>query len=506
MARQSGYILALDQGTTSSRAILFDQAGGMRGIAQRELPQIYPQPGWVEHDPDVIWSSQISVAAEVLASTNTVPRSVRAIGITNQRETTILWNRTTGRPVHNAIVWQDRRTAGIVDEWVAAGHGPLISRLTGLVPDAYFSASKIRWLLDNVPGAARLAERGELAFGTVDSWLLYRLTGGQVHATDVTNASRTMLFDINRLQWSDELLEHFAIPRSILPEVQPSAGLFGHTSADILGASLPVLAMAGDQHAATFGQACFEPGMSKNTYGTGCFLLMNTGTELRHSTNNLLSTVAWQLPATSAPSGPVTYALEGSVFIGGAVVQWLRDGLNLIRDSGEVEQLALSETDNGGVSFVPAFAGLGAPHWDPDARGLIIGLTRGTTAGHLARAALESIALQVADVITAMTADSGQPLKELRVDGGGAGNDTLLQFQADMLGVPVLRPAITETTALGAAYLAGLAAGFWSDLTGINEQWTLAARFEPRMTAAERSARLDGWQEAVRRSRGWAGT
>lgn len=498
------YILALDQGTTSSRALLFDRAGSIRGLARRELPQVYPRPGWVEHDPEVIWSSQLAVAREALGSAQVDPRSVRAIGITNQRETTILWDRQTGRPVHNALVWQDRRTAGIVEQWVADGLGPLISELTGLVPDAYFSASKIRWLLDNVPEAARLAKLGRLAFGTVDSWLLYRLTGGRVHLTDVTNASRTMLFDIRELQWSEALLEHFGIPRSLLPEVRPSAGPFGETDADLFGASLPVLGLAGDQHAAMFGQACFEPGMSKNTYGTGCFLVMNTGSQLRPSNNNLLSTIAWQLGAAAGGSQAPVYALEGSVFIGGAVVQWLRDGLNLIRDSSEVGQLALSVPDNGGVSFVPAFAGLGAPHWDPDARGLIIGLTRGTTAGHLARAALESIAFQVADVIRAMERDSGQPLSELRADGGGAESDLLLQFQADILGVPVLRPAVTETTALGAAWLAGLAAGFWPDPAALARQWTLAARFEPDMSASEREERYGRWHEALRRARGWA--
>jgi glycerol kinase len=497
------FILALDQGTTSSRAVLFNHEGTVHAIAQQELPQIYPQPGWVEHDPDVIWSSQSGVAARVMAEAGVSPASVRALGITNQRETTILWNRETGRPVHNAIVWQDRRSAPVIRQWLVAGLGPTIQSVTGLIPDAYFSASKIRWLLDNIPEAARLAERGQLAFGTVDSWLLYRLTDGAVHATDVTNASRTMLFDIRELQWSDELLEQFGIPRSLLPRVQPSAGLFGETVPGLFGAALPVMAMAGDQHAATFGQACFEPGMTKNTYGTGCFLVMNTGTQLRRSASNLLTTVAWQLGSANGPAA-ASYALEGSVFIGGAVVQWLRDSLSLVGSSADVEQLARSETDNGGVSFVPAFAGLGAPHWDPDARGLIIGLTRGTTAGHLARAALESIALQVADVITAMESDSRQPLVELRVDGGGAVNDLLLQFQSDILGVPVLRPAVTETTALGAAYLAGLAAGFWRDEAELAAQWTLAARFEPGMPASERAWRRERWQEAVQRSRGWA--
>lgn len=494
------YVLAFDQGTTSSRAVLFDQAGRVAGIAQRELPQIYPQSGWVEHDPDVIWSSQLGVAAEVLAGSGVTTGQVRALGITNQRETTILWNRRTGRPIHNAIVWQDRRSADIVQEWVAAGLGPLITRVTGLVPDAYFSASKIRWLLDNIPGAARLAEQGHLAFGTVDTWLLHRLTNGAVHATDVTNASRTMLFDIARLEWSEKLLEQFGIPRSLLPAVQPSASLFGYTSGEVFTTPLPVLGIAGDQHAATFGQACFEPGMSKNTYGTGCFLMMNTGTTLRASQNSLLSTLAWQLGPNPKPQAPV-YALEGSVFIGGAVVQWLRDGLKLIRSSSDISPLALTEADSGSVHFVPAFAGLGAPYWDPDARGLISGLSRGTTAGHIARAALEGIAFQVADVISAMIADSGQPLAELRVDGGGAANDLLLQFQADILGVPVLRPVVTETTALGAAYLAGLTAGFWQDEAELAAQWKLDARFDPQMPEQERAARLAGWREALARSR-----
>lgn len=492
------YILAFDQGTTSSRAVLFDHSGAVAGIAQRELPQIYPQSGWVEHDPDVIWSSQLGVAAEVLAGAGVTTGQVRALGITNQRETTILWDRTTGQPIHNALVWQDRRSAQIVKDWVEAGLGPLITRTTGLVPDAYFSASKIRWLLDNIPGAARLAEQGRLAFGTVDTWLLHRLTDGAVHATDVTNASRTMLFDITRLEWSEELLGHFGIPRSLLPAVQPSASLFGYTSREVFTTPLPVLGIAGDQHAATFGQACFDPGMSKNTYGTGCFLMMNTGTTLRPSHNSLLSTLAWQLGPE--PAAPV-YALEGSVFIGGAVVQWLRDGLKLIRSSNDVTALALTESDSGGVHFVPAFSGLGAPHWDPAARGLISGLSRGTTAGHLARAALEGIAFQVADVISAMVADAGQPLAELRVDGGGAVNDLLMQFQADILGVPVLRPVITETTALGAAYLAGLTAGFWQNEAELAAHWTLDARFEPQMPEQERTARLDGWRDALARSR-----
>src|SRR5918993_859645 len=447
------YILALDQGTTSSRAILFDRNGAIVAVAQKEFEQIFPQPGWVEHDPDQIWATQSAVAVEALGRAGAEASDVAAIGITNQRETTIVWDRDTGRPVHNAIVWQDRRTAAFCDRLKSDGHAPMIAERTGLVVDAYFSGSKVAWILDNVPGARARAEKGRLAFGTVDAWLIWKLTGGKVHVTDVSNASRTMLFNISTLSWDDELLRLLGVPRSMLPDVRSSSEVYGHVTAELGLAHLPIAGIAGDQQAALFGQMCVSPGLTKSTYGTGCFLLQNTGTRPVPSTNQLVTTVAWQL------NGRTEYALEGSVFIGGAVVQWLRDGLGIIQRSSDVEALAGSVPDAGGVFLVPAFAGLGAPHWDPYARGMMIGITRGTTAAHIARAAVESIAYQVGDLLDAVQGDAGIPLAELRVDGGAATNDLLMQFQADLLGVPVVRPAVTETTALGAAYLAGLAGG-----------------------------------------------
>ncbi|MCC7044987.1 MAG: glycerol kinase GlpK [Acidobacteria bacterium] len=491
------YILSLDQGTTSSRAILFNHDGGIAGVAQREFTQIFPKPGWVEHDPLEIWSSQIAVATEVLGRASVRPRDVAAIGITNQRETTIIWDRATGQPIHNAIVWQDRRTSEICDRLKADGCDDMVRDRSGLVIDAYFSGSKVQWLLDNVPGARARAERGELAFGTVDAWLVWQLTSGRTHITDVSNASRTMLFNIHTMQWDDELLRLLKVPASLLPEVRDSSEVYGEVSTSLGLASTPIAGMAGDQQAALFGQMCVAPGMSKNTYGTGCFLLQNTGTMAAVSHNKLVSTVAWRI------KGRTEYALEGSVFIGGAVVQWLRDGLRIIDSAPAIEALAASVPDSGDVYLVPAFAGLGAPHWDPYARGTIVGITRGTNVGHIARAALESIAFQVNDILEAIHADSGITLKELRVDGGAATNDMLMQFQADLLGVPVLRPAVTETTALGAAYLAGLAVGFWSSIDEVARQWRTDRRFDPAMSRADAHARRDRWREALERSRGW---
>ena len=491
------YILALDQGTTSSRAILFDHDGAIAAIAQKEFEQIFPQPGWVEHNAQEIWATQSAVAIEALGRANASASDVAAIGITNQRETTIVWDRQTGRPVCNAIVWQDRRTAGFCDRLKAEGHGPLITQKTGLIVDAYFSGSKIAWILDNVPGARSRAEQGDLAFGTVDSWLVWNLTGGKVHLTDVSNASRTMLFNIHTLAWDDELLRIVDVPRSVLPDVRSSSEVYGRVSADLGLADLPISGIAGDQQAALFGQMCVSPGLTKNTYGTGCFLLQNTGRSPVASKNQLVTTVAWTV------NGLTEYALEGSVFIGGAVVQWLRDGLGLIQRSPDVERLATSVNDNGGVYLVPAFAGLGAPHWDPYARGLMIGITRGTTSGHIARAAVESIAYQVADLLDAVQRDSSIPLAELRVDGGAATNDLLMQFQADILGVPVVRPAVTETTALGAAYLAGLAVGFWASPEEISTQWRVERRFEPLLAAAEAEVLRGRWREAVSRAGNW---
>ena len=491
------YILALDQGTTSSRAILFDKDGAIVAVAQKEFEQIFPKPGWVEHDPGEIWVTQSAVAAEALARAQAQPSDVAAIGITNQRETAIVWDRQTGRAIHNAIVWQDRRTAEFCDELKARGHEAIVRDRTGLVIDAYFSGSKVAWILDNVPGARARADAGQLAFGTVDSWLVWNLTGGRVHVTDVTNASRTMLFNIKTLAWDDDLLRILGVPRSVLPDVRPSSEVYGRVTASAGLVNLPVAGIAGDQQAALFGQMCVSPGLAKNTYGTGCFLLQNTGTKPVASKNQLVSTVAWGI------GGRTEYALEGSVFIGGAVVQWLRDGLGVIQKSSDVEALASSVSDNGGVYLVPAFAGLGAPHWDPYARGLIVGITRGTTAGHIARAAVESIAYQVGDLLDAVQRDSGIELGELRVDGGAATNDALMQFQADLLRVPVVRPAVTETTALGAAYLAGLAVGFWSSTSEISQQWRVDRRFEPQMPESHATELRERWREAARRSGGW---
>ena len=492
------YILALDQGTTSSRAILFDVDGKPIAIAQREFPQHYPRAGWVEHDPNDIWSSQVGVMGEVLARASVDVRSVAGIGITNQRETTIVWDRATGRPIHNAIVWQDRRTAAMCEDIRERGHSERIRALTGLVVDPYFSATKIAWILDHVPGARRRAEAGELCFGTVDSWLVWRLTGGRRHIIDATNASRTMLFDIREMIWSDELLDIFDIPKNMLPEVVPSSGVCATTCKTVLPAEIPIAGIAGDQHAALFGQLCTRPGMGKNTYGTGCFVLMNTGEAPMDSPHELVSTLAWQTQNERA------YALEGSIFVSGAVVQWLRDGLGIIRASEDVEELAMTVSDSDGVLFVPAFTGLGAPYWDPHARGTLIGITRGTSSGHIARAALEAIALQSVDVIRAMEADAGIKLGELRVDGGAAANNLLMQIQANLLGVPVVRPKVTETTALGAAYLAGLGVGVWSSHEELAHHWQEDRRFEPQISADEADARLHEWHRAVGRSRDWA--
>ena len=491
------YILALDQGTTSSRAILFDHDGQIVGVAQKEFAQIFPQPGWVEHDPGEIWATQMAVATEALGRAGLRPTDVAAIGITNQRETAIVWDRQTGRPVYNAIVWQDRRTAGFCDRLKREGHEALIRERTGLVIDAYFSGSKVAWILDNVEGARAGAEAGRLAFGTVDSWLVWQLTNGATHITDVTNASRTMLFDINTLQWDQDLLRLLNVPAGMLPEVRASSEVYGRVSTTLGMGDVPVAGIAGDQQAALFGQMCVSPGLTKNTYGTGCFLLQNTGTRPVASKHQLVSTVAWQA------GGQTMYALEGSIFIGGAVVQWLRDGLGIIRQSADVEPLALSVPDSGGVYLVPAFAGLGAPHWDPYARGIIVGITRGTTAAHIARAAVESIAFQVADLLEAVKGDSGIAVTELRADGGAAANDALLQFQADLLGVPVVRPTVTETTALGAAYLAGLAVGFWDSTDSLARNWKVDRRFEPAMPASQAQARRAEWQAALGRSKGW---
>jgi len=491
-------VLALDQGTTSSRAIVFDPSGRVLGVGQKEFSQSYPQPGWVEHDPNEIWATQSGVVSEALAAADARASDVHAIGITNQRETTVLWDRATLQPLAPAIVWQDRRTAAAVDRLAARdGATELVRERSGLVMDAYFSASKLAWLLDHVDGARERAERGELAFGTVDSWLVARLTRGEVHVTDVSNASRTALFNLHTLDWDDDLLALWNVPRAVLPQVRSSSEVYGYVADGLPCAGAPIAGIAGDQQAATFGQACFQPGQAKNTYGTGCFLVLNTGDTAVPSHHRLLTTVAWQRP------GELRYALEGSIFVAGAVVQWLRDGLGLIRRSEDVEALATSVNDTGGVYLVPAFAGLGAPHWDPYARGTIVGMTRGTTAGHIARAALEGIAYQALDVIQAMEADAGRPLAELRVDGGAARNDHLMQFQADMLGVSVVRPEITETTALGAAYLAGLATGLWSGPAEVAAQWREGRRFEPSMPASEREARLAGWRRALGRARDW---
>jgi len=490
------YVLALDQGTTSSRAILFDHAGSVRSVAQCEFRQIFPQPGWVEHDPEEIVTSQVTVALEAMAQANAQPRDIAAIGITNQRETTIIWDRETGKPVYNAIVWQDRRTADFCERLRADGHESLIQQRTGLLIDAYFSASKITWILDHVPGARQLAEAGNLAFGTVDSWLIWKMTGGRVHGTDPSNASRTMLFNIHTGTWDQTLLDLFRVPAAMMPAVYASSGIIAEVSAVEGLRKIPIAGVAGDQQAALFGQRCTRQGLTKNTYGTGCFMLQNTGTRPVPSSNRLVTTIAWKRAEVTE------YALEGSVFVAGAVVQWLRDGLGLIRTSAEVEALANSVPDNGGVYFVPAFVGLGAPHWDSYARGSIFGLTRGSTAGHIARAALESIAYQVADLLDAMQRDTANAIDELRVDGGACANDGLMQFQADILGVPVVRPAVTETTALGAAYLAGIAVGFWQpDLDAAVPK--VGRRFEPSMPRSTANSMRERWTEAVSRSKGW---
>ncbi len=498
------FLLALDQGTSSSRSILFTPEGQIAAMAQRELPQVYPQPGWVEHDARTIWRLQLETAREVIAKVGATPQQVRAIGITNQRETTVVWSRRTGEPIHHAIVWQDRRTEAFCAELRAGQHDArcggsaedLVQQRTGLRIDAYFSATKLRWILDQVPGAREAAERGELAFGTIDSWLIWNLTEGREHLTDASNASRTMLFNIHTGQWDEDLLRLFGIPRSMLPEVRPSSSDFGHTS--LLGGDLPIGGVAGDQQASLFGQACFRPGLAKNTYGTGCFMLMHTGDQAQASQNGLLTTAAAQPDARHA------YALEGSVFIGGAVVQWLRDGLQAIRASGEVQQLAESVPDAGGVVFVPAFTGLGAPYWAGDARGAILGLTRGSTVAHIARAALESIAFQSAALLQAMSRDAvahgGSPVSELRVDGGACANDLLMQIQADLLGIPVVRPKVIETTALGAAYLAGLATGVYRDLGELEAQWQVDRRFLPTLSRTDAAARMARWEHAVRQT------
>jgi glycerol kinase len=491
------YIVALDQGTTSSRAIVFDHEASIVGVGQREFQQIFPRPGWVEHDPGEIWATQISVVTEALGRAHLRPRDVAAVGITNQRETTVVWDRETGKPVYNAIVWQDRRTADVCDRLKREGHEDLIRERSGLVIDAYFSGTKVAWILDNVPGARARAEAGKLAFGTIDSWLVWQLTSDSTHITDVSNASRTMLFNINTLKWDDDLLKILRVPASMLPEVRQSSEVYGQVSTSLGVGGVPIAGIAGDQQAALFGQMCVSPGLTKNTYGTGCFLLQNTGDRPVASRNRLLSTVAWQV------GGKTMYALEGSVFIGGAVVQWLRDGLGIIRNSSDVEALAASVPDSGGVYLVPAFAGLGAPHWDPYARGTIVGITRGTTAGHIARAALESIAFQVADLLEAAQADAGIDLAELRVDGGAAANNYLLQFQADMLGVAVVRPKVTETTALGAAYLAGLGVGFWESTDELARHWQVDRRFEPAMASSAAAERRAQWREALNRSKQW---
>jgi glycerol kinase len=498
------HILALDQGTTSSRAIVFDEAGTPRASAQQEFRQIYPRPGWIEHDPREIVASQRAVAREAVRKSGVEPKSIVAAGIANQRETTLLWDRQTGEPLYNAIVWQDRRTAELCERLKSDGAEEWVRDKTGLVIDPYFSGTKLAWLLDNLPGARLRAERGELAFGTVDTWLAWNLTQSRTHVTDPSNASRTMLFDIRRGDWDEELLRLLGVPRAILPEVYPSAHAFGMLPPSFVGEPMPIAGIAGDQQAALFGQGCHKRGMAKNTYGTGCFMLLHTGATPVRSAHGLVSTACAQLGhARDARDADKEYALEGSVFIAGAVVQWLRDELKFFASSSEVERLAASVPDNGGVYVVPAFAGLGAPHWDPHARGTIVGLTRGSSREHLARAALESIAYQSADVLEAMQKDSGEALAELRVDGGATANDLLMQFQADILGVPVVRPRVLETTALGAAYLAGLTVNVWRSREQIAAQWQVERRFEPRMARAEASALLARWREAVRRSRGW---
>jgi glycerol kinase len=492
-------VLALDQGTTSSRAIVFDEHGRPLAAAQKEFRQFFPQPGWVEHDAEEIWRAQLACARSALRKAKLRSEKIAAIGITNQRETVVVWDRGTGTPVHHAIVWQDRRTAARCEALKKEGLAPAIAAKTGLVIDPYFSATKLAWFLEAIPRLRARAERGELAFGTIDTWLAWKLTGGALHITDPSNASRTMLYDIHRGAWDDELLRIFRVPRALLPEVRPSSQVYGASAKPLLGAEIPIAGIAGDQQAALFGQGCHEAGMAKNTYGTGCFLLLNTGENAIASKSGLITTCAAQVDSKQ-------FALEGSVFIGGAVVQWLRDGLRLIRKSVDVENLALSVSDSGGVYLVPAFTGLGAPHWDPYARGTIVGLTRGSNAGHIARAALESIAFQSAELLRAMQQDSGEPLKELRVDGGAAANDLLMQFQADLLGAPVVRPKVLETTALGAAYLAGLATGVWTSREEIAKQWKVERRFEPKMKRDEAEQRMGEWRRALERAKGWQKT
>jgi len=491
------FILALDQGTTSSRAIVFDATGAIVSLAQKEFTQHYPRPGWVEHDASEIWSTQLGVATEAVSKANLKASDIAAIGITNQRETTVVWDRETGKPICNAIVWQDRRTSNYCDTLKKQGLSAKIQEKTGLIIDAYFSGTKIKWILDNVDGAREKAEAGRLAFGTIDSWLVWKFTNGEKHITDVTNASRTMLYNIKKLAWDDELLELMQIPKSMLPAVCSSSEVYGETVSNIMAANIPIAGIAGDQQAALFGQMCTEPGMIKNTYGTGSFVVLNTGEQPIISKNNLLSTIAWQV------NGKTHYALEGSIFIAGAIVQWLRDGLGIIKSSSEVEKLANTVEDNGGVYLVPALTGLGAPHWDQYARGALVGITRGTTAGHIARAALEGIAFQAMDVLRAMKADAGIDLKELRVDGGATANNTLMQFQADILGIPVIRPKILETTALGAAYLAGLAVGYWKNQEEIKSQWQIDRTFEPNTDPEKLKELTQYWDKAISKAKDW---
>ncbi len=493
------YIMALDQGTTSSRAIIFDHTGHILSTAQKEFPQIYPQPGWVEHNPEAIWQTQLSVAQQALSALGASAADIAGIGITNQRETTIIWDRATGEPIYNAIVWQCRRTTELCAALKADGFEASVRAKTGLVLDPYFSGTKVAWLLDNVEGARARAEAGQLAFGTIDTFLMWRLSGGALHITDPSNASRTLLYNIHTLSWDTEILDRLNIPASLLPTVRPSSAVYGQTTADIFGAPVPIAGAAGDQQAASFGQVCYAPGLTKNTYGTGCFMLMNTGEKPTPSPGGLLTTVGWQV----GEGGPVAYALEGSVFIAGAAVQWLRDEMQFINSAAEVEALANSVPDTGGVYVVPAFAGLGTPYWDPFARGAIVGLTRGSNRAHIARATLESIAYQSRDVLTTMEHDAGVKLSALRVDGGAAMNNYLMQFQADILGVPVQRPKVNETTALGAAYLAGLAVGFWASTEEIAAQWQLDREYTPQMKTDQREALYAGWQRAVERARGW---
>ena len=491
------FILSIDQGTTSSRAIIFDKKGNIKSVAQKEFTQIFPNPGWIEHDATEIWSSQASVITEAIIKAELTSELIAAIGITNQRETTVVWDRETGTPIYNAIVWQDRRTSEYCSALKSKGYEDVIKKKTGLLLDAYFSGTKIKWILDNVDGAREKAENGKLAFGTIDSWLVWKLTAGKKHITDATNASRTLLYNINTEEWDEELLELFEIPKSLLPEVKSSSELYAETSTSLFNVPIPISGIAGDQQSALFGQMCTNPGMLKNTYGTGGFLVFNTGDKPIASKNNLLTTIAWKV------DGKITYALEGSIFVAGAVVQWLRDGLGIIKSSAEVEELATSVEDNGGVYLVPAFTGLGAPHWDQFARGSISGITRGTTSAHIARAALEAIAYQTADVLKAMESDSGIKVTELRVDGGATANNFLMQFQADILGIPIVRPKISETTALGAAYLAGLAVGYWNSHDDISSQWEVDKKFEPQMSSNEREKLMDKWNDAVGRSKNW---